>query len=94
MKRRRLGSHRPRSHPWRSHLASRHVAPVPAAPQILHEAIQLWLPALLCLPAGLSFLLSRTLMEKLGSSGSSLSSRVHPAALLPMAHVTTSSSWR
>ena len=88
MKRRRLESHRSRSHPWRSHLASTQVAPVPAAPQIPHEVVQLWLPALLCLSVGLSFLLSRTLVEKLGSTGSSLSSRVHSVVLLPMAKIT------
>lgn len=88
MKHHRFESHRSRSHPWRSHLASRHVDPVPTAPQILHEVVQLWLPALLCLPVGLRFLLSRTLVEKLGSTGSSLSSHVHLAALLPMARIT------
>ena len=87
-KHRRLESHRSRSHPWRSHLASTQVAPVPAAPQIPHEVVQLWLPALLCLSVGLSFLLFRTLVEKLGSTGSSLSSRVHSAALLSMAKIT------
>jgi len=44
-------------------------AAVPAAPQILHEMVQLRLPALLCLSVGLSFLLSRILTEKLGSTG-------------------------
>ncbi|RMC01768.1 hypothetical protein DUI87_21786 [Hirundo rustica rustica] len=64
------------------------VAPVPAAPQILHKVVQLGLPALLCLSVGLSFLLSKILMEKLGSTGSSLSSCVPSAGPFPMARIS------